>query len=267
MRHPWAFFTNHSLVLVALARRPDLRLRELADELGITPRAAQAIVNDLVEAGYLERRREGRRNHYVVRGDRPLRQPLTSDHSFADVVEMFEVEPLVGRADRPLSAVALACSDHRYQEALRNLLAAEGLLGGSEILLWPGGSSALVGPDAGLILSAMATGVRGQAPHRVVLVAHEDCRVPGAHVTHLMDPFAMRREVNARRREAVERVGRLFAVEPELWFLTRSGARRVKSPRPSARNGVSSHEGGRSVKASPAPRRGERAPVPDSPAP
>ena len=65
----WTFLSNHGHVLVSLARDPDARTRDVAEEVGITERAVQQIVHDLVEQGYLEKTRVGRRNHYtVVRG-------------------------------------------------------------------------------------------------------------------------------------------------------------------------------------------------------
>jgi predicted transcriptional regulator len=68
---PWRFLTNHTQVLLAIARDPDVRLRDVAEMVGITERAAQRIVADLIESGYLKRERIGRRNHYRVnRGER-----------------------------------------------------------------------------------------------------------------------------------------------------------------------------------------------------
>jgi predicted transcriptional regulator len=65
----WTFLSNHGHVLVSLARDPDARTRDVAEAVGITERAVQQIVHDLVEQGYLEKMRVGRRNHYtVVRG-------------------------------------------------------------------------------------------------------------------------------------------------------------------------------------------------------
>ncbi len=72
----WTFLSHHAQVLVCIARDPDVRLREVAVEVGITERAVQAIVNDLVEAGYVTRQRVGRRNHYEVDLEAPLRHPL-----------------------------------------------------------------------------------------------------------------------------------------------------------------------------------------------
>jgi DNA-binding MarR family transcriptional regulator len=63
---PWRFVTNHTQVLLAIARNPEIRTRDIADAVGITERAAQRIVADLAEAGYVETTRVGRRNHYIA---------------------------------------------------------------------------------------------------------------------------------------------------------------------------------------------------------
>lgn len=62
----WTFLTNHARVLLELARKPDARLREVAVHAGITERAAQGIVADLVAGGYLTKARVGRRNQYTI---------------------------------------------------------------------------------------------------------------------------------------------------------------------------------------------------------
>jgi DNA-binding MarR family transcriptional regulator len=72
----WTFLTNHSHVLLCLAEDPEARMRDVAERVGITERAVQRIVSELEAAGYLVRTREGRRNHYQVRGDLPLRHPV-----------------------------------------------------------------------------------------------------------------------------------------------------------------------------------------------
>ncbi|HYN28446.1 MAG TPA: winged helix-turn-helix domain-containing protein [Dermatophilaceae bacterium] len=84
----WTFFTNHAHVLVCIARDPDARIRDLAASVGITERAAQRIVADLVTSGYLERRREGRRNRYRVLADQPLRHPVEQPHSVGEVLDL-----------------------------------------------------------------------------------------------------------------------------------------------------------------------------------
>jgi predicted transcriptional regulator len=72
----WTFLSNHAHVLLCIAAEPEIRLREVAEQVGITERAVQRIVADLSEGGYLSREREGRRNHYEVHAERPLRHPI-----------------------------------------------------------------------------------------------------------------------------------------------------------------------------------------------
>jgi len=72
----WTFLTNHTHVLVCITRDPDATMRAIAREVGITERAVQRIVGELVEGGYLTRTRDGRRNEYAVSSAQPLRHPL-----------------------------------------------------------------------------------------------------------------------------------------------------------------------------------------------
>lgn len=84
----WTFFSNHSHVLFCLAREPDARLREVAERVGITERAVQKIVADLVDAGVLTRRREGRRNHYTVHVGVRLRHAVESHRTVGDLLRL-----------------------------------------------------------------------------------------------------------------------------------------------------------------------------------
>ena len=72
----WTFLSNHAHVLLCIAGEPQILLREVARRVGVTERAVQRIVADLEEGGYLSRVREGRRNHYEVYADLPLRHPV-----------------------------------------------------------------------------------------------------------------------------------------------------------------------------------------------
>src|SRR6478609_6129455 len=72
---PFFLLTNHGQVLLAVAEKPDVRIREIADRVGITERATQTILNDLVGAGYVERTRVGRRNTYTVDPERQFPHP------------------------------------------------------------------------------------------------------------------------------------------------------------------------------------------------
>jgi len=82
----WTFLTNHTHVLVCVAREPGVRMREIAQCVGITERAATRIVGELVEAGYLTRHRVGARNFYELHPELPLRHPLEDGHQVGDVL-------------------------------------------------------------------------------------------------------------------------------------------------------------------------------------
>ena len=86
--HQWTFLTNHSHVLVCLWRDPEARLRDVAALVGITERAVQAIVADLEAAGVLTRIRAGRRNHYEIHPDVPLRHPVESGRTVRALLRM-----------------------------------------------------------------------------------------------------------------------------------------------------------------------------------
>jgi DNA-binding MarR family transcriptional regulator len=85
---PWRFVTSHTQVLLCLARNPDVRIRDIAQVTGITERAAQRIIADLVEAGFVERTRVGRRNHYVVNTDARMRHPLQQTHEIGALLDV-----------------------------------------------------------------------------------------------------------------------------------------------------------------------------------
>jgi hypothetical protein len=89
----WTFLTNHAHVLICLSADPDLRLRDIADLVGITERAAQRIVADLVAGGYVERSRAGRRNAYRLRLERPMRHPVEAERPVGALVATFAGHP------------------------------------------------------------------------------------------------------------------------------------------------------------------------------
>ena len=82
----WTFLSNHAHVLVCLALDPELRLREIADRVGITERAASSIVADLAAEGYLTRVKVGRRNTYRLHLRKPLRHPIEKTHRVGDLI-------------------------------------------------------------------------------------------------------------------------------------------------------------------------------------
>lgn len=84
----WTFLTNHAHVLLCLAEAPELRLREVAEHVGITERAVQRIVTDLEEAGIVTRSREGRRNHYAINEAMHLRHPNEAHCTVSDLLAL-----------------------------------------------------------------------------------------------------------------------------------------------------------------------------------
>ncbi len=84
----WTFFTNHFLVLAAVAGNADLRVRDIATLVGITERATQAILSDLANGDYLERIRIGRRNRYKVRRNVNFRHPLVHAATVGEALDV-----------------------------------------------------------------------------------------------------------------------------------------------------------------------------------
>jgi DNA-binding MarR family transcriptional regulator len=85
---PWTFVTNHAAVLLCLASDHEIRTRDIADRVGITERAAQRIVADLVAEGYVTRRRVGRRNVYEVKPARLMRHRLARHRQVGAFLEL-----------------------------------------------------------------------------------------------------------------------------------------------------------------------------------
>jgi DNA-binding IclR family transcriptional regulator len=83
----WTFLTNHAQVLLCLAETPDVRLREVAERVGITERATQRILADLVEAGYVKTERVGRRNRYTVDRGHAMRHSAQLGHEIGALLE------------------------------------------------------------------------------------------------------------------------------------------------------------------------------------
>ena len=84
----WAFLTNHAQVLVCIAHDPGVRLRDIGERGGITERAAHRIVAELATAGYITRRRDGRRNHYTINAHFPLPDPIARERNVGELLEI-----------------------------------------------------------------------------------------------------------------------------------------------------------------------------------
>lgn len=84
----WSFLTNHARTLLVIADRPDARLRDLAETLGLTERTAYGIVADLTEAGYVVKVREGRRNRYHIQEHLPLPEDVGRERTIGEVLDL-----------------------------------------------------------------------------------------------------------------------------------------------------------------------------------
>ncbi|MFF7442031.1 MarR family transcriptional regulator [Streptomyces sp. NPDC008122] len=86
----WTFLTNHARVLLAIARDPGVRLRDVAATCGLTERTVQAIVSDLEDAGYLTRSRaeDARRNRYTIASDSLFRHPAEAGYEIAGLLRL-----------------------------------------------------------------------------------------------------------------------------------------------------------------------------------
>jgi DNA-binding IclR family transcriptional regulator len=83
----WTFLTNHAQVLLCLAETPDIRLREVAEHVGITERATQRILSELVDAGYVKTERVGRRNRYTVDREHAMRHSAQLGYEIGALLE------------------------------------------------------------------------------------------------------------------------------------------------------------------------------------
>lgn len=93
----WTFLTNHAKVLLCIARDPGIRLRDIADRVGITERSAYGIVLELAEAGYIVKEKTGRRNRYEIQAHLPLPEPSTRERTVGEVLTL-----LAGTEPRPV---------------------------------------------------------------------------------------------------------------------------------------------------------------------
>ena len=83
----WTFLTHHAHVLLEVSKNPDATIEQLAAAVGVSTRSAVTILNDLEATGYVERERRGRRNHYVLHPDRPLRHPSNAAHTVGELID------------------------------------------------------------------------------------------------------------------------------------------------------------------------------------
>ena len=84
----WTFITNHAQVLVTVARHPEATVAEVARAARITERSAYRILADLQQAGYVRRRKVGRRNSYLIDPKLPLGDPILENELVGDLIAL-----------------------------------------------------------------------------------------------------------------------------------------------------------------------------------
>jgi DNA-binding IclR family transcriptional regulator len=87
----WRFLSNHTQVLLCLQRDPNARFRDIAQRVGITERAAQRLVADLITSGYVESERVGRRNRYRINADTAMRHPAQEGHEIGELLKLLRL--------------------------------------------------------------------------------------------------------------------------------------------------------------------------------
>ena len=87
----WAFITNHAAVLTMLDGDEHLTTREIALELGITIRTVYRIIQDLEEAGYINKQKEGRENRYTINKTLPLRRNNQREVQVHELLQLFSI--------------------------------------------------------------------------------------------------------------------------------------------------------------------------------
>jgi hypothetical protein len=118
----WSFLTNHARALLCIAADPGARLRDIATSVGITERRAHAIVTDLVDAGYVVKDRNGRRNQYRIQADLPLRDPINRQRTIGELLDLLvdsdeDREGISPRDRRRLTKAAKRGADQPHSRA------------------------------------------------------------------------------------------------------------------------------------------------------
>ena len=85
-RQAWTFLTSHASVLLEVARSPDATVRQIADRADLTERQAHRVLSDLVDSGYVQRERQGRRNHYRVNDALPMRRASIANRRVGELL-------------------------------------------------------------------------------------------------------------------------------------------------------------------------------------
>jgi DNA-binding MarR family transcriptional regulator len=90
----WTFLTKHAQVLVCIANDPGIRLRDIGDCVAITERATHRIVTELAAAGYITRKKTGRRNNYTINTAARLPDRVAREQNVGELLTLLTHKPL-----------------------------------------------------------------------------------------------------------------------------------------------------------------------------
>ncbi len=96
----WSFLTKHGRVLLCIAHDSGVRLRDIAATVGMTERSAYGIVTDLTAAGYVVKRKDGRRNRYQIQAHMPLPEPTSQQLAIGEVLTLLAGASAAGQLTR-----------------------------------------------------------------------------------------------------------------------------------------------------------------------
>ena len=88
----WTILSNHGRVLRYIAKYPGDTTQKIAHEVGLSMAGVQKIITELEGQGYLARLKAGRRNHYVIHPELPMRHRLERKYSIGSVLLALGVE-------------------------------------------------------------------------------------------------------------------------------------------------------------------------------
>jgi DNA-binding transcriptional ArsR family regulator len=94
----WTFLNNHALVLSFLSKHPLITAREVARSIGITERAVRTIIADLDDAGYIDRKKQGRRVIYSINPRLSLRHHTQREINIGNFLEVLGWEGIRKRS-------------------------------------------------------------------------------------------------------------------------------------------------------------------------
>ncbi len=112
----WTFLTNYGHVLLCIALDPESRMKDVAEKVGITERATQRIIADLLAAGYLSSQKRGRRNYYKINSTLPFRHPVERHNQIGQLLRLVSGS----RKDKPLQPRADSQSHPRLRSRQKN---------------------------------------------------------------------------------------------------------------------------------------------------